>query len=200
MGFESDKSLAAELAQFTENNRDIFLAIIEPVIRNLTTKKAQGKYDREKAIKAFMPSAEKGARLYARQFGTHESEWSAMFPPAIRKIVATHWRNSFEEEHDLGNYSHMAPKKYQKVFHSKRVGAKKKYTWTKAGTQEERNILGRDLLKGSSREEDPNLWEDLKLASTMLKTGSPVNAILAFAESSLPPDAVLLLKTRTHNL
>jgi hypothetical protein len=200
MGFESDKSVAAELAQFTENKVELSHQILEPAIRNLATKKAQGKYDREKAIKAFLPAAEKGARLYAATFGNHESQWSAMFPLSIRKLVATHWRNSFEEEYDLGNYSHMAPKKYQKVFHSKRVGAKKKYTWTKAGTQEERNILGRDLLKGSSREEDPNLWEDLKMVATMLKTGSPVSAILDMAQSCLPPDAVLLLKTRTHNL
>lgn len=165
MSFESDNSIASELAQFTENKVEVFRQILEPAIRNLATKKAQGKYNRELAIKAFLPAAEKGARLYAREFGNHESQWSAMFPPVIRQIVATHWRDSFEDEYDLGNYSHMAPKKYQKVFHSSRTASKKKYTWTKAGTQEERNILGMDLLKGTTRKEDPLTPLLLELAS-----------------------------------
>jgi hypothetical protein len=54
--------------------------------------------------------------------------------------------------------------------------------------------------KGSSREEDSGFWDDLRQIATMLKTGSPVSAVLDAAQAILPRDAVLLLKTRTRNL
>jgi len=113
MSFESDESVATELEIFTENDRDVYHRTTEPLIKNLATKKAQGKYDHEKAVQAFMYMAEAGAREYVRQHGSPGDDWHEMFPIGVRRMAATKWRDEFEEEFRLGNYDHLVPKKYQ---------------------------------------------------------------------------------------
>ena len=113
MGFESDESVAMELRLFTENDGDLYRSQTLSILKNLATKKAQGKYNREKAVVAFMHLAEAGARKYSREHGSNaKGEWSSVFPKAIRQMAATVWRDEFETEYALGNYDHMIPKKY----------------------------------------------------------------------------------------
>jgi hypothetical protein len=113
MGFESDESLATELELFAENDGDLYRSMTEGILKNLATKKAQGKYDSEKAVQAFMYLAEAGAKEYIRQHGSPGDIWHAMFPIGVRRMAATKWRDEFEEEFRLGNYDHLVPKKYQ---------------------------------------------------------------------------------------
>jgi hypothetical protein len=113
MSFETDDAAARELILFAENDGDLYRRTTQPILRNLTTKKAQGKYDSEKAVQGFMYLAEAGARAYAKNFDI-ERNWHVIFPIAVRRAAATHWRDEFEKEFTLGNYDDLIPKKYQK--------------------------------------------------------------------------------------
>ena len=74
MSFETEESVVAELKMFTENDGDIYRSQTTSILKNLATKKAQGKYDHDKAVQAFMYLAEAGARKdgnydYASEIG-----------------------------------------------------------------------------------------------------------------------------------
>ena len=112
MSFESEEAVVAELVQFTENDGDIYRQTTQPILKNLATKKAQGKYDHDKAVQAFMYLAEAGARRYVQEYSPGAS-WHEMFPMTVRRAAAGHWRDEFETEFGLGNYDHLIPKKYQ---------------------------------------------------------------------------------------
>ena len=112
MGFD-EAGLVAELKLFTENDGDIYRSQTTTILKNLAGKKASGKYDRARAVDAFMALAETGAKKYAAEFGG--GVWHAMFPMAIRKAAAEDWRDEFETEYDLGNYDHLVPKKAPKA-------------------------------------------------------------------------------------
>jgi hypothetical protein len=113
MGFENNESVAAELVIFADNNHDLYRQKMEPIFKNLIAKMASGQYDSEKAVKQFMYLAESAAKLYAKDART-TTPWHVMFPVPVRKLAATHWRDSFEGEAKLGNYDNLLPKKYQK--------------------------------------------------------------------------------------
>jgi len=112
-----DQDAARELKLFTENDADIYRQRTTPIVRNLRTKQAQGRYDHEKAVTLFMYLAEAGARKYAREYSTGEAEWSKMFPKDVRLAVSREWRDEFEQESALGNYDNETylPKKYLTV-------------------------------------------------------------------------------------
>jgi hypothetical protein len=115
MPFETPKALASELKLTTENDDNIYRQHIVPILKNLTAKKASGKYDREKAVGLFMYLAEAGARLYAKTFGQGEHEWHIMFPMPVRRLAAVAWRDEFEQMFKEGQYDSFIPKKYQKT-------------------------------------------------------------------------------------
>jgi hypothetical protein len=103
-----------ELQLFTENDADIYRQRTTPIVRNLRTKQAQGKYDHDRAVDLFMYLAEAGARKYAREHGGGEAEWNVIFPKDVRRAAAAAWRDEFEQESALGNYDSETylPKKY----------------------------------------------------------------------------------------
>lgn len=104
---------ARELKLFTENDGDLYRQMTLSILKNLRTKQAQGKYDHERAVQAFMYLAEAGARKYAREHGSGEKDWNLIFPIAARRLAAAEWRDEFEQESALGNYDSFLPKKYQ---------------------------------------------------------------------------------------
>ena len=105
-----DEQAAYELKTFTENDGDIYRQQTTSIIKNLATKKAQGKYNRDLAVKAFMHLAEAGAKKYTKEFG---GTWNQIFSVPTRRHVATMWRDEFETEYELGNYDDLLPKKYR---------------------------------------------------------------------------------------
>jgi hypothetical protein len=113
MAFETKESLASELVTFVDNEGDLYRGQTTSILRNLVTKMARGDYNREKAVEAFMHLAESGAKKYAKDSTGSERGWHEMFPIDVRRLAATHWRDSFEGEARLGNYDDMLPKKYQ---------------------------------------------------------------------------------------
>jgi hypothetical protein len=109
-----DDTTLRELQLFTENDADIYRQTTTPIVRNLRTKQAQGKYDHDRAVDAFMYLAEAGARKYARLHSVGEADWHNIFPVDVRRAAAVAWRDEFEEESRNGNYDNATylPKKY----------------------------------------------------------------------------------------
>lgn len=105
---------AHELELYIDNDGDLYRQQGQPILRNLATKKATGKYNHDQAVKVYMSFADNGAKKYAKEFGSNGgADWSKMFPVSDRKQVAEAFTGSFETEYALGNYNHLLPKKYQ---------------------------------------------------------------------------------------
>lgn len=107
-----DVQSARELFLYTQNDGALYRSRRKPIERNLTDKKAQGKYDSEKAVKLYAYLTEDGAKKYAKEFGAAK-DWNIMFPKPVRLQAARMFRDDFEAEHALGNFAHHVPKKYQ---------------------------------------------------------------------------------------
>ena len=67
----------------------------------------RGKYDPEKAPKAFSYLAEAAARKYAKEFG---GTWNAMFSPSTRKYVAFEAAKEFEAQAARGELDYLLTK------------------------------------------------------------------------------------------
>ena len=93
-----DKEAARELELYTENTRRIYDAYTVPTIRNLTRKKKAGKYDREKACKAWEHVAEAAAKLYCKEFA-EPAAWHTVFNAATRRAVAANLEASYKAEY-----------------------------------------------------------------------------------------------------
>jgi hypothetical protein len=108
-----DKVTARELELFINNDGDLHRQQHVPILKNLMTKHAQGRYDRNAAVKLFMYLVDAGAKKYAREHGSRDAKWHQMFPKAERTHVAQSLRDDFEDEAKLGNYDDLIPKKYK---------------------------------------------------------------------------------------
>ncbi len=111
----SDPSAAQELLLFIENDGDLYRQQYSPINKNLTAKKASGKYNHDLAAKLFEYLVESGAKKYyvgsvgRKKLG--DRSWSEMFPKALRAAVAKELRDKFEEEYAL--FDEFVPKKYR---------------------------------------------------------------------------------------
>lgn len=105
---------ARELKLYIDNDGDLYRRQTTYILKNLATKKAQGKYDHELAVKAFGYLADAGAKKYAKEFGSPNQPWNKMFDAGTRRRVSEALTKGFEGEFALGNYNDLLPKKYQK--------------------------------------------------------------------------------------
>lgn len=108
-----DQTAATELKLYIDNDADLYRQQLQPILKNLMTKKAKGIYDRTKAVKLYCYLTESGAKKYAKEFG-NPNDWSRMFSPGTRRKAAEAFVEAFEEEVELGGYTDYLPKKYQK--------------------------------------------------------------------------------------
>ncbi len=60
---------ATELQLYIENDYALHRRQGLPILKNLATKVASGKYEHDKAVKLYMDFAESGAKKYAKEFG-----------------------------------------------------------------------------------------------------------------------------------
>ncbi len=136
-----DESAAYDLYLYITSDSDLYRQQHEPIIKNLTAKKARGVYNSALAAKLFGYLVENGAKKYyvenaegKRVVGAFVQSvgkgWSDMFPKKLRDTVAEELRDRFEAEHSLGNYDNLAPKKHQK----KPVGTVKKVVHRRKAT------------------------------------------------------------------
>jgi|TARA_R110002012_G_scaffold305715_2_gene509954 hypothetical protein len=107
--FPADGWTARELQLYIENDNDLYQRQFIPIVRNLMRKRAAGKFDMRKSIKLYGYLVESGAKKYAKEFGDGR-DWSRMFNPRERQLVATRIARNFKDEADLGNYDNFLPK------------------------------------------------------------------------------------------
>lgn len=112
MSFETPTAVAAELELYIENDADLYRSQTTSILKNLTTKKAQGAYKHDLVVKAFEYLVEAGAKKYAKEFGSPGHPWHKMFDVPTRRAVAKSFAKSFEAEYELGNYDSLLPLKY----------------------------------------------------------------------------------------
>ncbi len=113
-----DEISAKELYLFIQNDGDLYRQQYQPIINNLTTKKARGIYDHTKAAKLFGYLVDTGAKWYeygGRPPYNKPQRIPDYFNKKLRDAVAEELRDNFETEYDLGNYNNdtFLPKKYQ---------------------------------------------------------------------------------------
>ncbi len=108
-----DEHAATELKLYIDNDADLYRQRYTPIVKNMTRKKASGKYDRDAAVKGWMYLVDDGAKKYHREFGSG-GKWHDMFDKPTREAVAREFRDEFEVEYNLGNYDEYIPKKYRK--------------------------------------------------------------------------------------
>lgn len=106
---------ARELKLYIENDGDLYRRQWQPIIKNLTIKVAQGKYDTEKAVKLFMYLMDNGAKQYAKEFAT-PGEWNKIFSRSDRMEAAREFTADFEHYFKEGYYNEYIPKKYAAKF------------------------------------------------------------------------------------
>jgi hypothetical protein len=88
MSFESDESVAAELAIYLDNERTLYKQKQE-IAKNLVRKIKAGTYNHKLAPKLWGYVVERAAKMYDKEFGTGRPRaWADMFPPKIRLMVA----------------------------------------------------------------------------------------------------------------
>jgi hypothetical protein len=103
---------ARELVLYADNDGDLYRGPYTSILKQLVRRKVKGEYDSTLAAKAFKGFADIAAQKYAKEHGDKASDWFRIFPPRDREEAAREWRDEFEVEYKLGNYSHHAPAKY----------------------------------------------------------------------------------------
>ena len=130
-----DPHAAQELLLWIKNDGDLYRQRYSPINKNLTIKKAQGKYDHDKAAKLFGYLVEAGAKRYDEEVNGAK-KYHGRIPPyftkKVREAVAQELRDEFEDEWALGNYSEYVPMKYRAQ--PKKKVVKKRATRTRTAT------------------------------------------------------------------
>jgi len=84
---ESDETAADELLLYLDNEADIY-KMKGYVAAGLLKKFERGSYNHAFATRAWQPVVERAAKKYAKEFSSSEREWSTIFVPATRDLVA----------------------------------------------------------------------------------------------------------------
>ena len=98
---EVDEDAIRELVLYIENDGQLYQQQGEPIMRNLTKKWDKGVYDHDKAKTLWKYYADTGAKKYGKEHGANDG--FNMFPPAVRRAVASELADNWHEELKAGN-------------------------------------------------------------------------------------------------
>lgn len=94
------------LKDYVEHSAVIYQRRVEPTLKLLAFRTAEGRYDRFDSIDDFLVIAELGARSYSKESGV---DWRATFTRDILVGVAQLWKDEFEREYPRGTYNFLLP-------------------------------------------------------------------------------------------
>jgi len=114
LGENVDTVAGDELKMFIDNDAQLYRGQAMSIYKNLVNKHAAGRFDKKLAVKAFMHLVDSGAQKYVKEFGSRGDTWHSMFPKVTRMYVAQELADDFVPEMELGNWSNLLMKKYQK--------------------------------------------------------------------------------------
>jgi len=77
---------------------------LQPIIKKIQRKIKNKTYNYKLAHKLWLHLVDNGAKKYAKEFATPK-EWSKIFPPAIRKKVASYMADEYFERIKSGNFN-----------------------------------------------------------------------------------------------
>jgi hypothetical protein len=83
-----------ELKLHIDNDASLYRQRYMPILKNLSSKKKQGKYRKGLASKAFMYLIDDGAKRYTKSYGGNHLD---VFPKRQRKDLAKDYVEEFEE-------------------------------------------------------------------------------------------------------
>ena len=83
-----------ELKLHIDNDAGLYRQRYMPILKNLSSKKKQGKYRKPLAQKAFMYLIDDGAKRYTKSYGGNHLD---VFPKRQRKDLAKDYVEEFEE-------------------------------------------------------------------------------------------------------
>lgn len=95
-----------DLVLYIDNDGDLYRTVTVPLRRSLMQRRAQGNYDPDRAVDAYMSLVEAGARKYVREFDVR-TPWGKAFPLSVREEAARDLARRFENEASLGNYDYL---------------------------------------------------------------------------------------------
>ena len=104
---------AKELFLFADNTQALQNQQMS-IIKNLMSKRAQGKYDSRLAAKLFMYLVDNAAKMYVKEFDAPGTKYHKVFNKPTRMMAARLMTDQFESEADVGAYDEFIPKKYRK--------------------------------------------------------------------------------------
>lgn len=100
-----------ELRLFADNDADLHRQSLQPIRDNLGKKMDKGTYDPKQAQKLWGYHADRAAQAYSKQFGSSDTKWHDMFPPAVRKEAAARWEADERDDIKSGSSrTYKAPK------------------------------------------------------------------------------------------
>ena len=97
-------SEARELEIFIENDSELYHRQLLPIIKNIKRKMRRGKYDHSLAPKLWSYLVDNGAKKYAREFSTGESDWNMIFDKRTRIQVAQSLADDYADAITNGEY------------------------------------------------------------------------------------------------
>ncbi len=83
-----------ELKLYIDNDASLYRQRYMPILKNLSSKKKQGKYRKGLASKAFMYLIDDGAKRYTKSYGGNHLD---VFPKRQRKDLAKDYVEEFED-------------------------------------------------------------------------------------------------------
>ena len=84
-----------ELFLYVTNDRELYRRMITPIIKNIKSKLAKGKFDKNLAVKGFMYAVDAGAKQYVKDYG---GDVRNMFPKPVRMEVAKEMVDYYMDE------------------------------------------------------------------------------------------------------
>jgi hypothetical protein len=160
--FGGSERAADELVLWLDNDGDIYRQRYIPIVKNMVRKKAQGKYDRNAAVKGWMYAVDDAAKSYVREVRS-EYKWHDLFPKSVRERAARELRDRFERDYADGQWDEYIPKKYRKKKNpprAKRVtktplkrGKGRSPQWWKISTYRSNGrLMGHHIGQGTKRQ------------------------------------------------
>lgn len=108
---EVDTQSSDELDLYIDNERRLYNQK-QMCFKNLTIKKAQGKYNRDLAPKLFSYLVDLAAKMYAKEFDSPQN-WNKIFDKETRNQLCQELVTEFEKKHEAGEFEEYVPKKYR---------------------------------------------------------------------------------------
>ena len=90
-----DEVAVRELELYATNDSEVYFKSIVPIQDNMTKKLKKGIFDHDKAVKAFLYTADFAAKKYCKEFG---GIWYQVFNKATREETAKYLLKNFLEE------------------------------------------------------------------------------------------------------